>query len=47
MAAKIPSLPLPPNDGQFVYCRYFRHWRTGKLVYPKTARFFRFRRNGR
>lgn len=35
---------LPPNDGEWVYCRRFRHWRTGQWVYPKTAKFFRFRR---
>jgi len=32
-----------PNRG-WVFCRYFRHWRTGKRVYPKRARFIRFRR---
>ncbi|NQV82090.1 MAG: hypothetical protein HQ495_16150 [Alphaproteobacteria bacterium] len=35
---------LPPNDKDWIYCAYFRHWRSGKLVYPKTAKYFRFRR---
>ena len=32
------------DDGEWVYCRSFRHWRTGKIVYPKKGTFFRFRR---
>ena len=27
---------------RLVYCRYFRHYRTGKIVYPKHSQYFRF-----
>lgn len=37
---------LPPRRSRpghrLVFCRYFRHWRTGKLVYPKRSKYFRF-----
>ncbi|MEL7484327.1 MAG: hypothetical protein AAFN41_08220 [Planctomycetota bacterium] len=33
--------PAPPGY-RWVYCRYFRHWRTGKKVYPKKSEYFRF-----
>jgi hypothetical protein len=39
--------PLPPDDGEYIYRPYVRHWRTGKLIYPKTAKYFRFRRRRR
>jgi hypothetical protein len=33
----------PLNRGRWVYCTRVRHWRTGKYIYPKKSRFFRFR----
>jgi hypothetical protein len=30
------------KDG-YVYCEYFIHYRTGKKVYPKTAKCFKFK----
>lgn len=44
MATRRSDKDVPSNDGEWVYCRYYRHWRTGKLVYPKRAKYFRFRR---
>lgn len=36
-----PHRPAPPGF-RWVYCKCFKHWRTGKLVYPKTADCFMF-----
>jgi len=36
--------PGRDRPSKWVYCRCFRHYRTGKLVYPKRAKFFRFLR---
>lgn len=33
--------PAPPGF-RWVFCPSFRHWRSGKIVYPKRARYFRF-----
>lgn len=35
------------EEGDLVFCRYFRHPRTGKIVYPKNSRFFVFRAKAR
>lgn len=32
----------PSDDGEWVYCRWITHWRTGKRIYPKRGTFFRF-----
>ena len=40
-----PTLfPLPelPPGYRWVYCRYYRQRRTGRLIFPKRAKFFRF-----
>lgn len=31
------------GDGVWVYARHIRHWRTGRIIYPKRGKFFRFR----
>lgn len=36
------ALPPAPPGFRWVYCTSFRHWRTGKPVYPKKSRYFRF-----
>lgn len=37
------SKPFPAPPGyRWVFCRSYRHWRTGKQVYPKRAEYFRF-----
>ncbi|MEM7755667.1 MAG: hypothetical protein AAF297_08535 [Planctomycetota bacterium] len=37
------SVPFPAPPGyRWIFCRYFRHWRSGKKVYPKKSRYFRF-----
>ncbi|PTP20225.1 hypothetical protein CWO07_24245 [Vibrio splendidus] len=33
------------EDG-YVYCKSFKHWRSGKQVFPKTAKCFRFKIGG-
>ncbi len=36
-----PPFPAPAGR-RWVFCKCFKHWRTGKLVYPKTAECFAF-----
>ena len=39
----MPSVPFPAPPGyKWIFRPYFRHWRSGKLVYPKKGRYFRF-----
>ena len=28
----------------YIYTPYIRHWRTGKIIYPRNSRFFRFKK---
>jgi hypothetical protein len=38
-----PRYPFPAPPGyRWVFTPYYRHYRTGQLVYPKKARFFCF-----
>ncbi len=37
---------MAKKNGRWIFCRCFRHWRTGKLVYRKNGGFFRFWVNG-
>jgi hypothetical protein len=37
----VPPFPAP-RGCRWVFCKCFKHWRTGKLVYPKTAECFAF-----
>lgn len=32
----------PPPGFRWVFCPRFKHWRTGKYVYPKNAEYFAF-----
>jgi hypothetical protein len=32
----------PPNGGELVFCRSFRHWRSGKTIYAKPGEVFCF-----
>lgn len=32
----------PPPGFRWVFCTRFKHWRTGKYVYPKNAEYFAF-----
>jgi len=36
------GIDAAPPGFRWVYCRYFRHYITKKLVYPKKSEFFRF-----
>ncbi|MDN7849957.1 hypothetical protein [Burkholderia seminalis] len=38
---EITNRPAPPGY-RWVCCKCFKHWRTGKLVYPKNADCFMF-----
>ena len=40
--AKPKRNPLKRNGGAEVFAAYYRHYRTGQIVYPKTAKAFRF-----
>ena len=31
-----------PPGYRWIFCPHIRHWRSGKIVYPKKGRFFRF-----
>jgi hypothetical protein len=35
------SIPAP-RRGRLVFVKCFRHWRTGRLVFPKRAKCFAF-----
>lgn len=37
----VPRRPAP-RGFRWVFTPSFRHWRTGKTVYPKTAKYFCF-----
>jgi hypothetical protein len=37
----IPPYPAPVGK-RWVFCAYFKHWRSGQLVYPKKAKAFAF-----
>jgi hypothetical protein len=41
MTGESRSFPAP-RRGRLVFVKCFRHWRTGKLVYPKHAECFCF-----
>lgn len=36
----------PPPGFHWVFCKCFKHWRTGELVYRKDGGFFRFLAKG-
>ena len=37
----VPPFPAPAGF-RWVFCAYFRHWRTGQIVYPKKVKAFAF-----
>ena len=41
ISVKKPPFPAPPGR-RWIFVKYFKHWRSGKLVYPKTAECFCF-----
>jgi len=43
MSAPNKKGPEPDEDCVWVYARRIRNWRTGKYVYPKKGKFFRFK----
>jgi hypothetical protein len=37
------TIPFPAPPGYcWIFCPSYKHYRTGKQVYPKKAKFFRF-----
>jgi len=34
---------LPKNDETIIYVKYYRHWRTGKIVRPKNGKVIAIR----
>ncbi len=41
MPSRKPPFPAPPGY-RWIFRPWFRHWRTGKKVYPKRAKVFAF-----
>jgi hypothetical protein len=37
------SKVYPYVEDGYVYCKRFKHWRSGEYVYPKNAECFRFK----